>query len=99
MAYSQTKKKFVANHLLEKIKKLKRNGKEEKEEKKGIIRTWSRGSTIIPRMMGYIFAIHNGKEHLPIFITKNMLGHKLGEFVPTRNFSEHPTNKDNKSRR
>jgi len=89
---SLKKNPFVANHLLKKIEKV--NTKAEKE----IIRTWSRASTIIPTMIGHTIAIHNGREHLPIYITDHMVGHKLGEFVPTRNFREHSKN-DNKSRR
>ena len=92
MTRSQKKKPFVANHLLKKINKL--NTKAEKE----IIVTWSRASTIIPTMIGHTIAIHNGKEHLPIYITDSMVGHKLGEFAPTLNFRGHATN-DNKSRR
>ena len=86
------KNPFVANHLLKKMDKL--NKKAEKE----IIVTWSRGSSIIPIMIGHTIAIHNGKEHLPIYITDYMVGHKLGEFVPTLNFREHTKN-DTKSRR
>nr|YP_010963098.1 ribosomal protein S19 [Nigella sativa]WNI02799.1 ribosomal protein S19 [Nigella sativa] len=67
-------------------------------EEKDTIVTWSRASTIIPTMIGHTIAIHNGKEHLPIFITDGMVGHKLGEFAPTRNFQGHARN-DNKSRR
>nr|WLV27346.1 ribosomal protein S19 [Begonia pedatifida] len=89
---SLKKNPFVANYLLKKINKL--NTKEEKE----IIITWSRASTIIPTMIGHTLAIHNGKEHLPIYITDHMVGHKLGEFVPTINFRGHAKN-DNKSRR
>nr|YP_009993721.1 ribosomal protein S19 [Phaleria macrocarpa]QNO35471.1 ribosomal protein S19 [Phaleria macrocarpa] len=92
MARSLKKNPFVANHLLKKIERL--NKKEEKE----IIITWSRTSTIIPSMIGHTIAIHNGREHLPIYITDRMIGHKLGEFSPTINFSEHPKS-DNKSRR
>nr|AUT83088.1 ribosomal protein S19 [Campanula patula] len=86
------KKTFVANHLLKKINKI--NTKTEKET----IKTWSRGSTIIPIMVGHTIAIHNGKEHLPIYINNEMIGHKLGEFVPTFNFREHTPN-DTKSQR
>nr|YP_010498660.1 ribosomal protein S19 [Terniopsis yongtaiensis]YP_010954418.1 ribosomal protein S19 [Terniopsis heterostaminata]UWR82623.1 ribosomal protein S19 [Terniopsis yongtaiensis]WMV00804.1 ribosomal protein S19 [Terniopsis yongtaiensis]WMV00881.1 ribosomal protein S19 [Terniopsis yongtaiensis]WMV00958.1 ribosomal protein S19 [Terniopsis yongtaiensis]WMV01035.1 ribosomal protein S19 [Terniopsis yongtaiensis] len=92
MSRSLKKTPFVTIHLLRKINKL--NTKEEKE----IIVTWSRASTIIPRMIGHTIAIHNGKEHLPIFITDTMVGHKLGEFAPTRNFGEYSKN-DTKSRR
>nr|YP_010474142.1 ribosomal protein S19 [Corydalis hendersonii]UVH68355.1 ribosomal protein S19 [Corydalis hendersonii]WCR63369.1 ribosomal protein S19 [Corydalis hendersonii]DBA09354.1 TPA_asm: ribosomal protein S19 [Corydalis hendersonii] len=92
MPRSKKKNPFVANHLLEKIEKL--NIKREKE----IIITWSRASTIIPTMIGHTIAIHNGKEHLPVYITERMVGQKLGEFAPTHNFQEHTRN-DNKSRR
>nr|YP_009992738.1 ribosomal protein S19 [Chamaenerion angustifolium]QNO33574.1 ribosomal protein S19 [Chamaenerion angustifolium] len=83
---------FVANPLLRKIEKLNRR------EDKQLIRTWSRTSTIIPTMIGHTIAIHNGREHLPIYITDHMVGHKLGEFAPTINFRGHAKN-DNKSRR
>nr|YP_010631720.1 ribosomal protein S19 [Polypleurum chinense]WBP61498.1 ribosomal protein S19 [Polypleurum chinense] len=73
MSRSLKKNPFVTIHLLRKINKL--NTKEEKE----IIVTWSRASTIIPTMIGHTIAIHNGKEHLPIYITDGMVGHKLGE--------------------
>nr|YP_010431418.1 ribosomal protein S19 [Styrax serrulatus]USS61346.1 ribosomal protein S19 [Styrax serrulatus] len=86
------KNPFVANHLLRKIDKL--NTKEKKE----IIVTWSRASTIIPTMIGHTIAIHNGKEHIPISITDPMVGHKLGEFVSTLNFRGHAKG-DNRSRR
>ena len=76
MTRSLKKNPFVANHLLRKIDKL--NTKAEKE----IIVTWSRASTIIPTMIGHTIAIHNGREHLPIYITDRMVGHKLGEFAP-----------------
>nr|YP_009696455.1 ribosomal protein S19 [Hydrangea platyarguta]YP_009930761.1 ribosomal protein S19 [Hydrangea davidii]YP_010176496.1 ribosomal protein S19 [Hydrangea strigosa]QEJ83281.1 ribosomal protein S19 [Hydrangea platyarguta]QNR87451.1 ribosomal protein S19 [Hydrangea davidii]QSQ72167.1 ribosomal protein S19 [Hydrangea strigosa]WOK78828.1 ribosomal protein S19 [Hydrangea platyarguta] len=92
MTRSLKKNPFVANHLLKKIDKL--NTKAEKE----IIVTWSRASTIIPTMIGHTIAIHNGKEHLPIYITDRMVGHKLGEFAPTLNFRGHAKN-DNRSRR
>nr|YP_009571727.1 ribosomal protein S19 [Portulaca grandiflora]YP_010372029.1 ribosomal protein S19 [Portulaca gilliesii]QBC69319.1 ribosomal protein S19 [Portulaca grandiflora]UOX27292.1 ribosomal protein S19 [Portulaca gilliesii]UOX27423.1 ribosomal protein S19 [Portulaca grandiflora] len=92
MTRSLKKNPFVANHLLRKIDKL--NIKAEKE----IIVTWSRASTIIPTMIGHTIAIHNGREHLPIYITDRMVGHKLGEFAPTFNFRGHAKN-DNKSRR
>jgi len=91
---SLKKNPFVANHLLRKIHKLNTNTKAEKE----IIITWSRTSTIIPTMVSHTIAIHNGKEHLPIYITDRMVGHKLGEFAPTLNFRGHAKN-DNRSRR
>nr|QBZ77263.1 ribosomal protein S19 [Achlys triphylla] len=92
MTRSLKKNPFVANHLLGKIDKL--NMRAEKE----IIVTWSRASTIIPTMIGHTIAIHNGKSHLPIYITDSMVGHKLGEFAPTLNFRGHARN-DKKSRR
>nr|QBK49138.1 ribosomal protein S19 [Coptis chinensis]UHB40666.1 ribosomal protein S19 [Coptis omeiensis] len=91
MTRSLKKNPFVANHLLGKIAKL--NMRAEKDT----IVTWSRASTIIPTMIGHTIAIHNGKEHLPIYITDHMVGHKLGEFAPTLNFRGHARN-DNKSR-
>nr|YP_009435087.1 ribosomal protein S19 [Lobelia laxa]ATG25088.1 ribosomal protein S19 [Lobelia laxa] len=93
MSPSRKKKKaFVANHLLKKIQQI--NTKTEKE----IIKTWSRASTIVPIMIGHTIAVHNGKEHLPIYINTDMIGHKLGDFVPTRKFLEHTKN-DNTSHR
>nr|YP_009108233.1 ribosomal protein S19 [Orobanche latisquama]CDI06859.1 ribosomal protein S19 [Orobanche latisquama] len=92
MIRSLKKNPFVSNHLLIKVAKL--NKKAEKE----IIVTWSRASTIIPTMIGHTIAIHNGKEHRPIYITAHMVGHKLGEFVPTLNFRGHAKS-DTKSRR
>nr|YP_010428261.1 ribosomal protein S19 [Prosopanche panguanensis]USN93710.1 ribosomal protein S19 [Prosopanche panguanensis] len=77
------KKLFVHNHLIDKITK------NQIEKKKEIIKTWSRASTVIPLMVGQILAIHNGKDHIPIYINKKMIGHKLGEFVPTRTFPRH----------
>nr|YP_010003866.1 ribosomal protein S19 [Calligonum taklimakanense]QKT27838.1 ribosomal protein S19 [Calligonum taklimakanense] len=94
MTRSLKKNPFVANHLLRKIDKLNTKEKEEKE----IIITWSRASTIIPTMIGHTIAIHNGREHLPVYITDRMVGHKLGEFAPTLNFRGHAKN-DNRSRR
>jgi small subunit ribosomal protein S19 len=92
MTRSIDKGPFVADHSLKKIENLNLKG-----EKKIII-TWSRASTIVPTMIGHTIAIHNGQEHLPIFITDRMVGHKLGEFAPTRIFKGHAKN-DRKSRR
>nr|YP_010887694.1 ribosomal protein S19 [Hypodaphnis zenkeri]WJJ67265.1 ribosomal protein S19 [Hypodaphnis zenkeri] len=92
MTRSLKKNPFVANHLLAKMEKL--NIREEKE----IIVTWSRASTIIPTMIGNTIAVHNGKVHLPIYITDRMVGHKLGEFAPTLTFRGH-ARKDTRSRR
>ena len=84
---------FVADHLLKKIEKL--NLKREKK----VIRTWSRSSTIVPVMIGHTIAVHNGREHIPIFITDQMVGHKLGEFSPTRMFRGHVKNDKKLSRK
>ena len=92
MTRSLKKNPFVAIHLLRKIDKLKT------KEKKEIIKTWSRASTIIPAMIGHTIAIHNGKEHIPIYITDGMVGHKLGEFAPTSNLRK-DTKVDKRSRR
>jgi len=74
---------FVNDSLLKKIENL--NLKKEKK----VIRTWSRSSTIVPLMIGHTIAIYNGREHIPVFITDQMVGHKLGEFSPTRTFRGH----------
>ncbi len=92
MTRSIDKGPFVADHLLKKIESL--NLKREKK----IVITWSRASTIVPTMIGHTIAVHNGQEHLPIYITDRMVGHKLGEFAPTRVFKGHAKN-DKKSRR
>lgn len=92
MARSLKKGPFVADHLLKKIESLNAQG-----EKKVII-TWSRASIIVPGMIGHTIAVHNGKEHLPVYITDLMVGHKLGEFAPTRTFRGHAKS-DKKSRR
>lgn len=92
MARSLKKGPFVADHLLKKIETLNSQGE------KRVIVSWSRGSTIVPAMIGHTIAVHNGKEHLPIFVTDLMVGHKLGEFSPTRTFRGHAKS-DKKSRR
>jgi small subunit ribosomal protein S19 len=83
MSRSLKKGPFVADSLLTKIEKLNDSGKKE------VIKTWSRSSTILPNMIGHTIAIHNGKSHVPIFISDQMVGHKLGEFVLTRTFRGH----------
>ncbi|AFY78688.1 MAG: 30S ribosomal protein S19 [Hydrococcus sp. C42_A2020_068] len=83
MARSLKKGPFVADSLLSKIEKL--NDRNEKQ----VIKTWSRASTIMPEMVGHTIAVHNGKQHVPIYITEQMVGHKLGEFAPTRTFRGH----------
>lgn len=92
MTRSLKKGPFIADHLLKKVEKLNAEG-----EKKVIV-TWSRASTIVPSMIGHTIAVHNGREHLPIFVTDLMVGHKLGEFSPTRTFRSHVKN-DKKLRR
>ncbi|BEI31707.1 30S ribosomal protein S19 (chloroplast) [Bryopsis sp. KO-2023] len=84
---------FVANHLLKKIEQLN------KQKKKKVLKTWSRSSTIVPIMIGHTIAVHNGKELIPVFITEQMVGHKLGEFSPTRTFRGHIKNDKKTSRR
>lgn len=86
MGRSLRKGPFIAYHLLEKIDKMNLKG-----EKK-IIKTWSRSSTISPAMIGHTIAVYNGKQHIPIFISEQIIGHKLGEFVVTRNFRSHVKN-------
>ena len=83
MTRSLKKSPFVAYHLLKKIDKMN------KEDKKGTITTWSRSSTILPNMVGLTIAVYNGKQHVPIFISDQLVGHKLGEFVSTRTFKTH----------
>ena len=83
MPRSLKKSPFVAYHLLKKINKMN------KSSKKDTIITWSRSSTILPSMIGFTIAVYNGKQHVPIFISDQLVGHKLGEFVSTRNFKSH----------
>lgn len=83
MGRSLKKGPHVAPDLLKKIEALN-----ERREKR-VIRTWSRASTIVPAMVGHTIGVHNGKAHVPVFITENMVGHKLGEFAPTRIFRAH----------
>ena len=83
MVRSVKKSPFVAYHLLKKIDKMK------ELNKKDTITTWSRSSTILPSMVGFTIAVYNGKQHIPIFISDQLVGHKLGEFVSTRTFKSH----------
>ena len=83
MTRSLKKSPFVAYHLLKKINKMS------EADKKDTITTWSRASTILPSMVGFTIAVYNGKQHVPIFISDQLVGHKLGEFVSTRNFKTH----------
>ena len=83
MGRSLKKGPFVADHLIAKVEKLN-----ETREKR-VVKTWSRASTIVPAMVGHTIGVHNGKAHVPVYITENMVGHKLGEFAPTRSFRGH----------
>ena len=83
MSRSLKKGPYVAYHLLKKIDKMNLNGKKE------IIKTWSRSSTIVPNMIGHTIAVYNGRQHVPVFISDQFVGHKLGEFVSTRTFKSH----------
>lgn len=83
MGRSLKKGPFVADHLLQKIERLNENNRKE------VIKTWSRASTILPEMVGHTIAVHNGRQHVPVFISDQMVGHKLGEFSPTRSFRGH----------
>ena len=83
MGRSLKKGPFVADHLIAKVEKLN-----ETREKR-VVKTWSRASTIVPAMVGHTIGVHNGKAHVPVYVTENMVGHKLGEFAPTRHFRGH----------
>jgi small subunit ribosomal protein S19 len=83
MSRSLKKGPFVSPKLLRKVEKLN------DAKKKTVIRTWSRASTVFPQMVGHTIAVHDGRRHVPIYITENMIGHKLGEFAPTRTYRGH----------
>lgn len=83
MSRSVKKGPFVDEHLLKKVMEQK------KSKSKRVIQTWSRRSTIFPEFIGHTIAVHNGREHVPVYITEDMVGHKLGEFAPTRTFRQH----------
>lgn len=92
MSRSLKKGPFVSVRLMQKLEKMIAKGD------KGVIYTWSRATTIVPVMIGYTFAVHNGRQHVPVFVTDQMVGHKLGEFAPTRTFRGH-VKKDKKAKR
>ncbi|WP_319421589.1 30S ribosomal protein S19 [Pleurocapsa sp. FMAR1] len=92
MSRSLKKGPFIADSLLKKIERLNAGNKKE------VIKTWSRASTILPLMVGHTIAVHNGRQHIPVFISDQMVGHKLGEFSPTRTFRGH-SKSDKKGRR
>ena len=92
MTRSLKKGPFVASYIMEKVEAMNASGK------KDTIQTWSRTSTILPNMIGHTFSVYNGRQHVPVFVTDQMVGHKLGEFSPTRTFRSH-IKKDKKSKR
>jgi len=92
MARSLKKGPFVDEHLLVKVEAA--NARNEKK----VIRTWSRRSTIIPEMVGHTIAVHDGRKHVPVYISESMVGHKLGEFAPTRTFRGHSGEKSARRR-
>ena len=85
MSRSLKKGPFVQAKLLRRIEEMNRTGD------RRVVRTWSRASTVFPQMVGHTIAVHDGRRHVPIYITENMVGHKLGEFAPTRQFRGHRT--------
>jgi len=92
LARSIKKGPFVDDHLMKKLQIMEESG-----ERK-VIRTWSRRSMIIPDMVGFTFAVHNGHKFVPVFVTENMVGHRLGEFSPTRTYKGHTTRGDKRAR-
>lgn len=90
MSRSLKKGPFIHKGLLRNIEAMNNSG-----EKK-VIKTWSRSSTIFPQMVGHTIAVHDGKKHIPVYVTEDMIGHKLGEFAPTRNFRGHAADKKKK---
>lgn len=84
MGRSVKKGPYVHPSLLAKVRKMNESGE------KRVIKTWSRDSTIFPEMVGHTIAVHDGRRHVPIYLTEDMVGHKLGEFAPTRTFKGHP---------
>lgn len=83
MGRSLKKGPFADDHLLKKVDELN------EQDKKQVIKTWSRRSTIFPSFVGHTFAVHDGRKHVPVYVTEDMVGHKLGEFAPTRTFKGH----------
>ena len=93
MARSIKKGPFVDDHLLNRV-----NAMEESGDKK-VVKTWSRRSMIIPEMVGYTFAVHNGNKFIPVFVTENMVGQRLGEFSPTRTYKGHTSKADRRGKK
>ena len=92
MPRSLKKGPFVDDHLMKKVETAV-------EHDRRVVKTWSRRSTVLPEMVGITFAVHNGKKFLPVFVTENMVGHKLGEFAPTRTFHGHAADKKTKAKK
>lgn len=93
MARSIRKGPYIEESLIEKVRRAQSSGD------KGVIKTWSRRSTVTPELIGHTFAVHNGKKFIPVFVTENMVGHKLGEFAPTRIFYSHSGDRKSKLRK
>lgn len=93
MSRSIKKGPFVHAGLLKKIEEMNQNGD------KKVIKTWSRSSTIFPQMIGHTIAVHDGRKHIPVYVTEDMVGHKLGEFVPTRTFRGHKDDEKSSKRK
>ena len=93
MARSVSKGAYIEERLLEKVRRQDATGN------KTVIKTWSRRSTVTPELIGQTFAVHNGKKFIPVFVTENMVGHKLGEFSPTRTFYSHAGDRKTKLRK
>lgn len=93
MGRSLKKGPYISPRLLHKVEKLNNS------KQRQVIRTWSRASTIFPQMVGHTIAVYDGRRHIPIYITENMVGHKLGEFAPTRTFRGHISKAEKKGRR
>ena len=87
MSRSSKKKPYVQEKLLKRIEEMNETGKKE------VLKTWSRASTIYPQMVGHTIAVHDGRKHVPVYLTEEMIGHKLGEFAPTRTFKGHTGDK------
>jgi small subunit ribosomal protein S19 len=83
MARSVKKGPFIDGYLTKKVDSMEKSGD------RRVIKTWSRRSTVVPEFVGHTFAVHNGRKFIPVFVTENMVGHKLGEFAPTRTFGGH----------
>ena len=93
MGRSLKKGPFIDGHLMKKVEELNEGGK------KVVIKTWSRRSTIYPQFIGHTFGVYDGRKHVPVYVTEDMVGHKLGEFVPTRTFKGHIKNEKTSKRK